>query len=356
MRKLVATANAWSDRLCGKITIVHVKRGEVARQAFHDRYLCLVDQDGVPTVYLLSNSLSKAAGNWPFVISQLNRITSWRAYHYIQDLLRGADGTRQLESVEVWRSAPDATSTLSALAEALPEAGADADRPAWADWATNYLEKLRNSALRNSNNRAEMEAIVDAWVADWRPDEAKLVSEFVEKLSNDSRTHGYGWQFGQGRDELARVLGGAISRRDAPTNFVRDRLNTAMHSLVQEIEFRRGPQDASFNALQMATFLISLVLEVAITADAPQKFREGMASDYVHWAGRVMRSEEAQARLMIARGMTDLWHEDIRLLAQQMRRGKDALGERFQEALGRIMDDPHVLSEFKLDIASDRTL
>jgi hypothetical protein len=396
LRKLVAMANAWSDRLCGKIVIIHVKRGEVARQAFHDRYLCLVNQDGVPTVYLLSNSLSKAAGNWPFVISELNRITSWRVYHYIQDLLRGADGARQLESVEVWRSAPDASSTPSVLAERLP--GADADRPKWADWATNYLEKLRNSALRNSNNRAEMEAIVDAWVADWRPDadaavigdnvyrfigyreqyvahvamrfargsgtprlvaerlEAKLLSEFVETLSGEGRTHGYGWQFGQGRDELACALGAAISRRDAPTNFVRDRLNPVMHSLVKEIEFRRGPHDASFNALQIATCLVSLVLEVAITADTPQNLREGMASDYVHWAGRVMRSEEAQARLMVGRGMNDPWQEDIRFLAQQIRRGKEALRERFQGAIGRIMDDPHVLSEFKLDIASDRTL
>lgn len=186
--------------------------------------------------------------------------------------------------------------------------------------------------------------------------EQKLLSEFVEKLSVKSVAHGYGWQFGQGRDDLVRVLGAAISRRDAPTNFVRDRLNHVLHSLMQEIEFRRGPHGASFNALQIATILISLVLEVAITVEAPQKILEGMASDYVHWAGRVMRSEEAQARLMVGQGTSDPWEEDIRFLGQQITRGREALGEQFQEAIGRIMDDPLVLAAFKLAIASGRTL
>jgi hypothetical protein len=312
LQKLVATANAWSDRLCGNIIIVHVKRGEVARQAFHDRYLCLVDQDGIPTVYSLSNSLSKAAGDWPFAVSELNRVTSWRVYRYVQDLLRGADGTRQLESAEIWRSTSGAGSMQSCLAQATPEAGAAVDRPECADWATGYLEKLRNAALRNNNNRPEMEAIVDAWAADWRPDadavvigdnvfrfigyrdqyvayvamrfvkgsgaprvvaerlEEKLLNEFVAKAWSETATHGYGWQFGQDRDDLVRVLGAAISRRDAPTNFVRDRLNPVMHSLVQEIEFRRGSHDASFNALQIATILIRAPRKIALTGRSPQ--------------------------------------------------------------------------------------
>jgi hypothetical protein len=69
-----------------------------------------------------------------------------------------------------------------------------------------------------------------------------------------------------------------------------------------------------------------------------------------------MRSEEAQARLMVGQGSSDPWHEDIRFLGQQIRRAKEALGKRFEEAIRHIIDDPHVLSEFKLDIASDRTL
>lgn len=72
--KLTVMASAFSAQLCGRISVYHVKRGNGAKRAFHDRYLCTLDQKGVPTVYLLSNSLSKAAGDWPFAISELDRI------------------------------------------------------------------------------------------------------------------------------------------------------------------------------------------------------------------------------------------------------------------------------------------
>ena len=71
--KLRETATDWADKLAGRVSIVHIKRGDGSRQAFHDRYLCVVDRKGVPTAYLLSNSLSKAAGDWPFAICELNR-------------------------------------------------------------------------------------------------------------------------------------------------------------------------------------------------------------------------------------------------------------------------------------------
>jgi hypothetical protein len=265
----------------------------------------------------------------------------------------------------------------------------DANLPAWAPWALIFLEKLRNSALRNSKNRAEMDAIVDAWIADWRPDadtavlaenifrfisyrdhyvawvamrfatseaqqrlvaehlEAKLLNGFVDTLSKNDLTHGHTWQHVEGRNDLVAALARAISKNNAPTNFVRDRLNPVMHSLVQEIEFRRGPDDRSFNALQIATYLVSLALQTAITSDAPLKFREGLARDYVHWAGRIMRSESAQARLIVAKGSTDLWNDDIEFLVGQIRRADAVLGEPFKEAIERIKHDPHVPTEFK---------
>jgi hypothetical protein len=98
LEKLVALANDWSERLCGQISILHIKRGEGAKQAFHDRYLSVVDQQGIPTVYLLSNSLSKAAGDWPFAISELDRINSWRVYYEILDLIEGKHADRDLHS------------------------------------------------------------------------------------------------------------------------------------------------------------------------------------------------------------------------------------------------------------------
>jgi hypothetical protein len=78
---LVAAADAHVDQLCGEIEIIHVERGSGTRQAFLDRYLGLVSRDGTPTVYLLSNSLSKAAGDWPFTVAEIDTPTSWRIAH-----------------------------------------------------------------------------------------------------------------------------------------------------------------------------------------------------------------------------------------------------------------------------------
>jgi hypothetical protein len=103
-KKLVDTANEWSDRLRGKISIVDVQRGDGQRQAFHDRYLVVTDQNGVPTAFLFSNSMSKAAGDWPFAICELDQVTSHRVKAYIEDLLQGVDGGRTVKPIIIWSS------------------------------------------------------------------------------------------------------------------------------------------------------------------------------------------------------------------------------------------------------------
>ena len=393
LSKLVAVANAWSDRLCGNIRIVHLKRGEVARQAFHDRYLCLVDQSGIPTVYMLSNSLSKAGGDWPFAISEFNRIESWQAYNYIQGLLRGTDGIRELDSTEIWRSKQPPDATLHDPPQAAPAASDGTSLPDWVAWAVAFLEKLRKAALRNNNNRAEMGAAVDASLADWRSDvdppvlaenifrqigyrdhyiarvamrfsmgsaqqvlvanhlEDELLDRFFKGLGGDL-TNGLSWQHLEGRDDLVAALARAICRRNAPTNFVRDRLNPTMHSLVQEIEFQRGPYNSTFNAIQIATCLASLVLELAINVEAALKFRQGMACDYIHWIGRLMRSEAVHSRLIAADGFPDFWSDDVKILTRQIERAKTILGEPLQKAIQRVLDDPFVVATFKFQLES----
>jgi hypothetical protein len=387
--KLVNIANAWSERLCGNIAIVHVKRGGVARQAFHDRYLCLVDQNGIPAVYLLSNSLSKAAGEWPFAIGELNRIKSWQAYHYIQDLIRGTDGLRDFETTEIWRSKQPAQAIM-----ANPAAVENATQPAWAPWANAFLERLRNAAYQNGHNRACMDVIVDGCLADWPADvepiplaenifrqigyrdhyisrvamrfatgnvqqrrvadrlEDMHLSRFTEELVQDARTNGYSWQHVEGRDDLVVSIGKAVCRRNAPTNFVRDRFNPVMHSLVQEVEFQRGVSDATFNAIQIATFLASLMLEIATTSEAPVRFRQGMACDYVHWTARVMRSEALQTLLIACEGFPDLWKDDVALLARQIMRSSDMFGKPLLDSINRVKADPFVATEFKALLGS----
>ena len=40
-------------------------------KAFHDRYLLLYPHEGPAKVFLLSNSLNKAAGDWPYCMNSL---------------------------------------------------------------------------------------------------------------------------------------------------------------------------------------------------------------------------------------------------------------------------------------------
>ena len=112
LAKLITTANEWAERLCGQISIFHIRRGDGAKQAFHDRYLSVVDQQGVPTVYLLSNSLSKAAGDWPFAICQLDRVMSWRVHDYILSVIEGRYGNLDLHPAVIWKSAEPPTPGL----------------------------------------------------------------------------------------------------------------------------------------------------------------------------------------------------------------------------------------------------
>ena len=149
---------------------------------------------------------------------------------------------------------------------------------------------------------------------------------FFGELEKGDRTHGVTWQFLDGRDELIAFLGRAISRLSTPTYFVRDRINPLVHSSMQTLEFQRGETDATFNAVQIATCLISIGLEVAVVSTVELRFRQGVASDYVHWAGRLMRSDAARIRLAFGAHASDLWMNDFAFLARQILQAKSILG------------------------------
>lgn len=61
------------------------------RQAFHDRYLLLTPHEGECEVYLLSNSLNRMAGKWPFCMSKLEGAAARDAALYIDGLANGRD-------------------------------------------------------------------------------------------------------------------------------------------------------------------------------------------------------------------------------------------------------------------------
>jgi hypothetical protein len=75
-----------------RLTVINLADG--TDQAFHDRYLLLYPYEGGSKVYLLSNSLNRAAGNWPFCMSLLAADAGLQVRRYIEGLCRGQDIAR----------------------------------------------------------------------------------------------------------------------------------------------------------------------------------------------------------------------------------------------------------------------
>jgi len=73
-------------------------------QAFHDRYLCIYDYEGNAKVYLLSNSLNKASGNWPFCMSILAPDVGHRVREYLEELcnMNDIENNQQLKITYQW--------------------------------------------------------------------------------------------------------------------------------------------------------------------------------------------------------------------------------------------------------------
>ena len=86
------------------LTVINLIDGKA--QAFHDRYLLLYPHEGPSKVYLLSNSLNRAAGHWPFCMSLLAADVALHVRRYIEGLCRGQDVARAktLTTNFKWRS------------------------------------------------------------------------------------------------------------------------------------------------------------------------------------------------------------------------------------------------------------
>ena len=84
-----------------QLAVINVVDGQ--EQAFHDRYLLLYPHEGAVKVFLLSNSLNKAAGKWPFAMSLLARDVGREVQRYIEALLRGRDIAREKDLTVTFR-------------------------------------------------------------------------------------------------------------------------------------------------------------------------------------------------------------------------------------------------------------
>lgn len=78
--------------LTPRLTMLNLLDGK--EHAFHDRYLLLYPHDHPAKVFLLSNSINKMAGNWPFAMSLLASDVSPKVQRYIEALTNGNDIAR----------------------------------------------------------------------------------------------------------------------------------------------------------------------------------------------------------------------------------------------------------------------
>jgi len=90
--KLEAVLQKIEPLLAPSLRIINLVDGKA--QAFHDRYLVLYPYETPPKTFLLSNSINKLAGNWPFAMSLLAPDVGREVQRYVEALLAGTDSAR----------------------------------------------------------------------------------------------------------------------------------------------------------------------------------------------------------------------------------------------------------------------
>jgi hypothetical protein len=91
-KKLEAALGQVEPFLSPRLTVVNLVDGK--ERAFHDRYLLIYPHEHPPKVFLLSNSINKLAGNWPFAMSLLAVGVDREVRRYIEGLCDGRDDAR----------------------------------------------------------------------------------------------------------------------------------------------------------------------------------------------------------------------------------------------------------------------
>jgi hypothetical protein len=105
--KLEAALRRAEPFLTPRLTMLNLVDGK--EQAFHDRYLLLYPHEHPAKVYLLSNSINKLAGNWPFAMSLLAPDVGREVQRYIEALCDGRDSARNKSLTISFKWPSDAT-------------------------------------------------------------------------------------------------------------------------------------------------------------------------------------------------------------------------------------------------------
>lgn len=81
-----------------KIKVINLSRPN-GDQVFHDRYLLIYKHDQTAQIYMLSNSINKMAGNYPFCMTVLAEDVTRGVRDYIEALSKGQDISFQTQPV-----------------------------------------------------------------------------------------------------------------------------------------------------------------------------------------------------------------------------------------------------------------
>jgi hypothetical protein len=90
--KLEAALREVEPFISPRLTILNLVDGK--ERAFHNRYLLTYPHEHPAKVFLLSNSINKLAGNWPFDMSLFASDVSRKVQRYIEGLCNGRDDAK----------------------------------------------------------------------------------------------------------------------------------------------------------------------------------------------------------------------------------------------------------------------
>lgn len=154
----------------------------------------------------------------------------------------------------------------------------------------------------------------------------------------------------ENRAEYLRYLGRVISAKDDPTTYVRNHLNPIEQCFVEMVESQRYSLSLSFQALEYGVGVACVALEVALRSQsASAAHRSGLTVDYVHWLGRLLRSDMASSWLVWDLP-DDSSRQTVVLAAHQVRELAQMLSVPVTVALPwHLLDDPLVGPWFKMD-------
>jgi hypothetical protein len=126
--------------------------------------------------------LSKAAGDWPFAISELDRISSWRVHSYIQGLLDGKDRGRAISTSLIWQT--PAPGTPVAESATLAESPSAPPAEAWKVAANLFLKELRQVVFNGTTDEARAAGPVNRLLASWdsKTDALALAEKIFENV------------------------------------------------------------------------------------------------------------------------------------------------------------------------------